>query len=115
MRFSESLKSNRDFRRLYARGKSAASPLLVVYCRKNGGSRNRLGLTVGTKVGKAVHRNRIRRRLREIYRLCEDRLKCGFDIVVVARVRCRGAGYRELESELTRLFSSLGLMKGEDG
>ena len=114
MKFTESLTSNRDFKRLYARGKSAASPLLVAYCRKNGTERNRLGLTVSTKVGKAVHRNGIRRRLREIYRLGEERVRRGFDIVVVARVRCRHAAYRELEEELWRLFSVLGLTRGED-
>lgn len=47
--------------------------------------RNRLGLTVSTKVGCAVVRNRVRRRLREIYRLNEDMLTSGVDIVVVAR------------------------------
>ncbi|MBR2717233.1 MAG: ribonuclease P protein component [Oscillospiraceae bacterium] len=113
MRFSESLKQNRDFKRLYARGKSAASPLLVVYCRRNGSDRNRLGLTVGTKVGKAVHRNRIRRRLREIYRLHEPSLRRGFDIIIVARVRARGAAYGELEGDCVRLFASLGLVKDE--
>ena len=114
MKFTESLTSNRDFKRLYARGKSAASPLLVAYCRKNGTDRNRLGLTVGTKVGKAVQRNAIRRRLREIYRLGEEEVRRGYDIVVVARVRSRRASYSELETELFRLFSVLGIRRGDD-
>ena len=109
MRFSESLKQNRDFKRLYARGKSAASPLLVVYCRRNGSDRNRLGLTVGTKVGKAVHRNRIRRRLREIYRLHEPEFQTGYDIVIVARMRAAGADYHRLERELLRSLQKLGI------
>ena len=71
MIFSQSLKRNSDFRRAYSRGRSAAGRYVAVYCRRNGSERNRLGITVGTKVGKAVVRNSIRRRLREAYRLAE--------------------------------------------
>lgn len=56
---TQSLKQNHLFRRLYQRGKSAAGRYVVVYCRKNGLPYNRLGLTVSTKVGHAVVRNRI--------------------------------------------------------
>lgn len=80
-----SLKENSSFRRLYYRGASAGSRLLVVYCRRNGRKINRLGFTVSAKLGHAVVRNRLRRRLREIYRLQEAQLAVGYDIVVVAR------------------------------
>ena len=113
MKFSVSLKENYAFRRLYAKGQSAATPLLVVYFRRNGRAGNRLGLTVGTKVGKAVVRNRVRRRLREIYRLNEDRLLPGYDIVIVARVRSKAASYRELEGHFLSLCARLGLLRQE--
>ena len=71
MRFSRTLKENSLFRRLYAKGKSAADPQLVIYCRRNGSQENRIGFTVSKKLGHAVVRNRVRRRLREIYRLHE--------------------------------------------
>lgn len=112
MRFSESLKKNYEFRRLYSKGKSAASPLLVVYCRRNGRDSNRLGLTVGTKLGKAVQRNRVRRRLREIYRLNEDKLRRGFDIVIVARARSREASFDELRAAYLRSCARLDLLSG---
>ena len=83
MQFSRSLKLNHVFRRLYRKGGSYADRNLVLYCRKNGSRENRVGLTVGVKLGHAVVRNRIRRRLREIYRLNEA--KAGYDIVVVVR------------------------------
>ena len=114
MKFSVSLKENYAFRRLYAKGKSAATPLLVVYFRKNGRKENRLGLTVSTKVGKAVERNRVRRRLREIYRLNEDKLLSGLDIIIVARVRSKAAAYRELEQHYLSLCARLGLLRQED-
>ena len=69
MKVRDTLKKNSDFHRLYAKGKSAATPYLVVYCRKNRLERNRCGYTVSTKLGHAVVRNRVRRRLREIVRL----------------------------------------------
>ena len=114
MKFSVSLKENYAFRRLYAKGKSAATPLLVVYFRKNGRKENRLGLTVSTKVGKAVERNRVRRRLREIYRLNEDKLLPGYDIVIVARVRSKVAAYRELEGHFLSLCDRLGLLRPKE-
>ena len=104
MRFSHSMKENSLFRRLYARGKSAANSYLVIYCRKNGGTENRIGYTVSKKLGHAVVRNRVRRRLREIYRLHEAEFLPGRDIVVVARSRAVGAPYAKLE----RAFLSLG-------
>lgn len=110
MEFSTSLKNNYEFRRLYYKGKSAAGPLLVLYVRPNRRKENRLGLTVGVKIGKAVIRNRVRRRLREIYRLNERTLRRGVDLVVVARTGAVEASYRELEQEFLRLAGRLGVL-----
>jgi ribonuclease P protein component len=109
MKYTVSLKNNYEFRRLYSKGESAVSPYEVVYCRKNGRGCNRVGYTVSTKLGKAVVRNRIRRRYKEIYRLNEDRLKCGYDIVVVARSKSRDAEFLKLETDFLRLCKKLGL------
>jgi ribonuclease P protein component len=113
LEYSQSLKKNHEFRRLYARGKSAVSPILVLYCRKNGRGVNRIGITVGGKVGNAVKRNWIRRRLRECYRVNEARFAVGYDLVLVARVRTGFAKYRQMEEHLLRLAGRLGLLKQE--
>lgn len=110
MKGTVALKKNYEFKRLYDKGAKAATPRLVVYCRKNRAGNNRLGLTVGKKTGKAVIRNRIRRRLREIYRLREGRLNPGYDIVVVARTAAVSASYRELEEDFERAAFKLGLL-----
>lgn len=110
MKRTVSIKQNHEFRRLYSKGKSAVSPCLALYCRKNRREGNRLGLTVGTKVGKAVVRNRTRRRIKEAYRVNEDRFLPGWDIVVVARVRAAHVSYRELERSLLKLAGKLGLL-----
>ena len=105
-----SLKENAVFRRLYHRGNSAGSRYLVVYCRPNGTKVSRLGFTVSTKLGHAVVRNRIRRRLREIYRLVEPDLKPGYDIVVVARSATIDAEFALLERNLRHLCGKLELL-----
>ena len=114
MQFSQSLKLNHLFRRLYRRGDSAANRCLVVYCRKNGTQGNRVGLTVSAKLGHAVARNKLRRRLREIYRLHEHRFCRGYDLVVVARSRAMEADYRELERAYLALADRLGLLRKEE-
>ncbi len=110
MKTTLSLKGNRAFRRLYTKGKSSVQPAVVLYCRKNGSGTNRLGLTVGTKVGKAVLRNRVRRRLREAYRLHEGEFRQGWDLVAVARSRAGEASYWELEAQLLKAAGKLGLL-----
>jgi len=107
------MKYNNEFRRLYAAGKSAATGHIVVYAKRNRRGRSQLGLTVGTKVGKAVIRNRVRRRLKEIYRLHEDEIKRGFDIVIVARVKSQYATYGQLERDFLRLADKLDLRMRE--
>ena len=109
MKVRYTLKKNSDFRRLYAKGKSAVNPFLVVYCRRNREGVNRLGYTVSAKLGHAVVRNRVRRRLREIYRLNAPSLCQGFDLVVVARGRAVGCPYRKLEAAFLHACESLGL------
>ena len=111
MKRTVSLKENHLFRRLYQKGKTSADSRLALYVRRNGGKTNRLGLTVSTKVGCAVTRNRIRRRLREIYRLHEGAFCRGYDIVVVARGRAVDAEYRQLEQAYLALAGKLGLLQ----
>ena len=113
MLYSSSLKLNHVFRRLYHKGNTCANRYLALYCRKNGQKRNRVGLTVNAKLGCAVRRNRMRRRLREIYRLHEAQFARGYDIVVVARTRAIGADYAALERAYLSLAAKLGLLGGQ--
>ena len=103
------VKENGDFRRIYRRGRSAVSGGVVVYCLKNRKGMSRLGVTVSTKLGHAVVRNRVRRRLREIFRLNQVGLAQGYDMILVARTRAVGAEYRELERAFLNVCGKLGL------
>ena len=107
MKFSSALKLNHIFRRLYA-SSGYANGLLVLYARRNRTHTNRVGVTAGKKLGHAVVRNRIRRRVREVYRLNEFRFQPGWDIVVVIRSRALHAGF----DELTRAYLSLARKAG---
>ena len=107
------LKQNSDFRRLYAKGKTSANRYLVLYCRHNGRGVNRMGYTVSSKLGGAVVRNRVRRRLREIARLNMPGLKSGWDVVVVARTRAVAASYAELDRAFKDACAALGLVREE--
>ena len=110
MNIITTLKKNSDFRRLYSKGKSAVNPYMVVYCRKNPTHVGRVGYTVSVKLGHAVVRNRVRRRLREIYRLNKSSLKSGMDLVVVARTRCIGAKYERINSAFLDACRKLGIL-----
>ena len=103
MQFSESLKKNRDFQKVYRLGKSYANKYLVMYILENHTERNRIGISVSKKVGNSVIRHHLTRLIRESYRLHEDMFNNGLDIVVVARVSAKGASYHEVESALLHL------------
>ena len=114
MQFSVSLKQNHIFRRLY-RTPGAADSYMVLYARRNREGKNRVGFTVSKKLGHAVVRNRTRRRLREVYRLNEEKFSPGWDIVVVARSRAVEAPFAALTRSYLHLAKKAGLLAPEDG
>ena len=103
MIFSESLKKNYDFQKVYKNGKSYANKYLVMYVLENNTEKNRLGISVSKKVGNSVVRHRITRLIRESYRLHENIFNSGLDIVVIARNSASSVSYEEIESALLHL------------
>lgn len=103
MKFSESLKKNRDFKTVYNQGRSYANRYLVMYVMENHTDRNRIGISVSKKVGNSVIRHHLTRLIRESYRLHEDMFNSGLDIVVIARATARNTSYHEIESALMHL------------
>ena len=105
------VKEKYEFRRIYRKGKSAVSPQLVIYCQRNRRGHSRLGVSVSTKLGCAVVRNRVRRRIREIYRLNKAKMLPGYDLIVVARVRAVETDYQKLDRTYLRLLEQLDLLR----
>jgi ribonuclease P protein component len=105
----ERLRKNSDFSRTYKKGRSQAHYLLVLVYRKNGNRGNRVGFSVSKKYGNAVSRNKIRRRLREIYTRERLKLKAGYDMIFVVRKNAQGAGFDQLRQAVGTLLTKAGL------
>ena len=111
MKNTETITENRIFTRLYGKGKTSVSNSAVVYYRKNNLQTNRLGLTSTKKIGCAVKRNRARRVIREAYRLLEDKLKVGYDFIIVARTKATSVSMFAVKNDLERAFKSANLIR----
>ena len=114
MIFSESLKKNSDFQRVYKKGKSYANRYLVMYILKQDTQKNRIGISVSKKVGNSVVRHRITRLIRESYRLNEKEFDDGLDVVIVARPGAKEKTFFEIESALLHLGRIHGIVEKAD-
>lgn len=103
MKNSESLRKNRQFQFVYKYGRSYANKYLVMYIKENGLGMNRIGISVSKKVGNSVVRHRVKRLVKESYRLHENVFNSGLDMVIVARAGASEVGYYEIERALLHL------------
>lgn len=103
MKYSSSLKKNKDFKKVYDKGTSYANRYLVMYVMENHTNENRIGISVSKKVGNSIVRHRLTRLIRESYRLQEDRFHKGLDIVIIARISAKDRSYKEIRSALLHL------------
>lgn len=87
---------------VYQKGSSRVSPLLVIKAVPNELTFSRYGLSVSSRIGGAVLRNRVKRLLREILRLTP--VKAGWDIIIIARPAVTGADYATLEKVVRELL-----------
>ena len=113
MKFSESLKKNKDFQVVYRNGKSYANKYLVMYVMKNGLERNRIGISASKKVGNSVVRHHLARLIRENYRLLEENFQCGYDIIIVVRVSAKEITFADMKSALIHLGKLHNIYKGK--
>ena len=114
MKAAVTVKENYEFRRIYRKGRSAVCPYLVVYCLKNRAGGSRLGVTVSKKLGHAVVRNRVRRRIRELYRLNRDKMQPGWDVIIVGRSHSIGGSFQKMTEAYLDCLRRLSLLREED-
>ncbi len=106
------LKDGRDFRRVYENGRKTVGSALILWHR--GGdpvAEPRLGLSVSSKVGNAVRRNRLKRLLREAFRLHRHELAAGLELVAYPRAGCPWKRHADAESDLLELCRKAGLLR----
>lgn len=109
----EMLRSSVDFQQIQGHSRSRAHPTLLMRYRRNDLDRMRYGISTGRRVGTAVVRNQIRRRLRTILRHLEGRVEIGWDILLVTKPPAAQLTQAELAEVLTRLMTSAGLLADE--
>ena len=107
------LKSNSDFRRIYARGKAYTNPALVIYVMKNRAGICRIGITTSKKIGNAVERNRSKRVIRAAFRQLKKEIDGTFDIIFVARGRTKYTKSTALCEIMRKHFVSAGVIKND--
>jgi len=108
----EMLRSVADFQHIQSQSRSRAHPLLLLRYRRNGLERTRYGISTSRKVGSAVIRNGVRRRLRTILRVLDPALEPGFDILLVARPASSTVKQSELEVALRQMLHGAKLLDG---
>lgn len=102
------LKKNLHFKNVYKRGQSIADKYVVVYYCKNNLDETRVGFTASKKVGNSVKRNRARRLMKESFRnICDDKVKRGYDMVIIARVAIKDAEYAAVERSMKRVMKKV--------
>lgn len=108
-----SLNQNKDFLRLYYRGKSFAKPAIVVYAMKNRTGVCRIGITASKKIGNAVQRNRSRRIIRAAYQSVfkNENFKGSWDLIFVARTKTKFLKSTTVEKEMTECLKNLGVIQ----
>ena len=116
MRKLETLKKNYQFRNVLTKGKFFYGKQIIVYIRKNKIDRNRLGIAIHTKLAKAVKRNRLKRLIRENYRLVAKRLLPGNDIVFLwnKKIEYQEADFFQIQKDMEKVFRKAGILIGEE-
>ncbi len=109
---SRILKKKKDFQAVYSRGKSYANRFLVLYVFRSNRFQGKVGFAAGKKLGNAVKRNRIKRLLRESYRMHQSEIEEGVSLLLVGRKAALAVKCQELEKAFLALGRKAGIMAG---
>lgn len=101
------IKKNVDYRKVYNSGISLVNRYMVIFAHKNTQNNKRFGFSVSKKIGKAVKRNYIRRRLKEICRLNEKWFKNDYDYIIIARKGIDKVSYKSLLGDVEKLANRI--------
>lgn len=105
------IKENRDFRFAYKRGKKIVTPYIVMHYYKNRTDTTKIGITVSTAIGKAHVRNRVKRLVREAYRMYSESVLNGYNIVWVSRSKTAFSSFEDVRKSVYSCLLESGLLK----
>jgi len=115
MKFTDPLKKNKEFNSVFKKGKFYVGSIMVIYVMPNKADRNRLGVTTVRNFGTAVLRNRCRRLIKENYRLLEDRIAKGYDIIfTVRKLNGSAPSFYEVRREMLYLLKKMGILLNKE-
>lgn len=109
------VRENARFQEIRRKGQSYSNQMLVLCVLKNDQENSRFGFSISKRIGNAVVRNRIKRRLREAMRLRIAEVKPGWDLVFIARYAIRRADYHEMDATCARLIRRANLLVDCEG
>ncbi len=107
------LKKNYEFKRVLTKGKYYSGKYLDVFVKEqNDKTMNYIGIAIGVKIAKAVKRNRIKRLISENYRLMEQQLKTGYNIVFLwkKKVDINNATFSNIQGDMISIFERIGIL-----
>jgi ribonuclease P protein component len=108
---SHRLRLSKEFKQVYTYGRAYVHPLMILYVYRTGGPSLRMGFSIGKKLGGAVMRNRMKRRLREACRSRLNRLPKGYDLVFVGRKALQTASWEDMRQAIDELLEKARLCK----
>ena len=111
MKKLKTLKKNYEFKNVLNKGKFYREKHITVYITKNNKNENVIGIAISKKVCKAVKRNRIKRVIRESYRLQKDNLNKGYNIVFLWNkdANIEECNYKNISKEVIKIFNKAGM------
>ena len=113
MRKTEMLKKNYEFRKVLSKGKYYSGKYIEIFALKNNSYKNKLGIAISVKLGKAVKRNKVKRLIRESYRLIEEKLEIGYSIVFLwkKKMDIKEATFSNVNKDINNIFEKMGIIK----
>ena len=116
MLYTDTLKKNYEFKNVLTKGKYYNGNYIDIYIKKNNKNKNYIGIAVSVKVGKAVKRNRIKRLIRESYRLLEEKCYVGYDIIFLWKKNKNilDATFSNIQKDIIKTLNKSNLLKDED-
>lgn len=111
MRKENRLRKNMEFKKVYKTGKNYWNRNLILFIRKNGSENTRIGISITKKIGNAVVRNKLKRRIKSVNQDYINSIKLGYDVVIIPKKNAVELTFKDLESAIKHIYKISGLLE----